>query len=373
MLKSKIIKFFALLFIISALDYSLSNLFFKSKSFWKYEKLTDFYWRIPSKEYHHDLLPNIDVIEPWGFSLSKNLITNSIGFRDFSNREVKKIPSKKRLLLIGDSAIEGAGYDYEHTLGGLLQNNYKGTFEVLNSAVGSYSPSIYFKKIKFFINEGYKFDEAIIFLDPSDIIDELFIKWDNNENILINEKDLEKNKITDFLVNNFLIFRTFLRISDGTENLKNYYKLKYKASKKFEKSFFETTVEDTLFYRMTHVDRSAWTFDNKIFENYNKGLADSKKYLDKLLKLLRENSIGINFVLYPHPSQIYYKDLYHLPYWKKWAKKNNVKMISLYPDFAGNDKRRIILDTFIFGDLHWNKMGTKIVFESLIKQLKFKN
>ena len=114
------------------------------------------------------------------------MITNSIGFRDFSNREVKKIPSKKRLLLIGDSAIEGAGYDYEHTLGGLLQNNYKGTFEVLNSAVGSYSPSIYFKKIKFFINEGYEFDEAIIFLDPSDIIDELFIKWDNNENILIN-------------------------------------------------------------------------------------------------------------------------------------------------------------------------------------------
>ena len=57
----------------------------------------------------------------------------------------------------------------------------------------------------------------------------------------------------------------------------------------------------------------------------------------------------------------------------KWAKKNKVKMISLYPDFDGNDKRRIILDTFIFGDLHWNKMGTKIVFESLIKQLKFKN
>ena len=77
-------------------------------------------------------------------------------------------------------------------MGGLLQNNYKDTFEVLNSAVGSYSPSIYFKKIKFFINEGYKFDEAIIFLDPSDVIDELFIKWDNNENILINEKDLDE-------------------------------------------------------------------------------------------------------------------------------------------------------------------------------------
>ena len=32
------------------------------------------------------------------------------------------IPKKQRLLLIGDSAIEGAGYDYEHTIGGLLQN-----------------------------------------------------------------------------------------------------------------------------------------------------------------------------------------------------------------------------------------------------------
>ena len=126
----------------------------------------------------------------------------------------------------------------------------------------------------------------------------------------------------------------------GIDNLNNYYDpLLKNARLKFLKSFRE---ESFSFEKINLEDKELVL---KIFENYNKGLADSKKYLDKLLKLLRENSIGINFVLYPHPSQIYYKDLYHLPYWEKWAKKNKVKMISLYPDFDGNDKRRIILDT----------------------------
>ena len=62
-------------------------------------------------------------MEPWGFKLEKKLITNSLGFRDFTNKKIAKKGKKKRLLLIGDSAIEGAGYDYEFTLGGLLQNH----------------------------------------------------------------------------------------------------------------------------------------------------------------------------------------------------------------------------------------------------------
>ena len=72
--------------------------------------------------------------------------TNSLGFRDFTNRNILKKNDKKRILLIGDSFIEGAGYDYAYTIGGLLQNYLGEEFEVLNSAVGSYSPSIYFNK-----------------------------------------------------------------------------------------------------------------------------------------------------------------------------------------------------------------------------------
>ena len=88
-------------------------------------------------------------------------------------------------------------------------------------------------------------------------------------------------------------------------------------------------------------------------------------------KSTKVNNINLHFVLYPHPSQIYYEDLYHQPYWEKWAKKNNISMISLYPDFTGENRRKIALDNFIFGDLHWNKRGTKIVFNSLLDQIKF--
>tara|TARA_B100001250_G_scaffold378101_1_gene367694 strand:- start:403 stop:1512 length:1110 start_codon:yes stop_codon:yes gene_type:complete len=367
----KITKTIIYISLILIIDFFISNLFLKNKNFWKYDKLLNHYWRVPSNIYHHGLLPNINVIEPWGFSLKKRLITNSLAFRDFSSKDIKKKSNKKRLLLIGDSAIEGAGYDYEFTIGGLLQNYLINDYEVLNSAVGSYSPSIYYKKIQHFINQGYIFDRAIIFLDPSDIIDELFINWDNDNNIIVNEDAKKKISFSEFLVNNFLIFRSILRISDSVENLKNFFKLKYKASKKFNKSLFETTNEDTLFYRMTHVDRSAWTFDNTLFKNYEEGLVKSEKYLNKLIKILRKNKIDVNFVLYPHPSQIIYKDLYHHPYWENWTTKNNINFITLYPDFDGQDKRKIVLDTFIFGDLHWNKNGTKIIFNSLINKINF--
>ena len=43
-------------------------------------------------------------------------------------------------------------------------DHLKEDYEILNSAVGSYSPSIYFKKVEYFLNEGYKFDKAIILI-----------------------------------------------------------------------------------------------------------------------------------------------------------------------------------------------------------------
>ena len=352
-------------------DFILSNVVFKKLEFWHYDKLIDHYWRIPSNVYHHDLKANVNVVEPWGFNLEKKLITNSLGFRDFTNKKVTKFSNKKRLLLIGDSAIEGAGYDYEFTIGGLLHRYLEKDYEVLNSAVGSYSPSIYFKKIEYFINEGYVFDKAIIFLDPSDVIDELFVQYDSEDNIIVENITNVDDKIGDFLVHNFLMFRTMLRFSDSAENLKNFLKLKYKASKKYNKSFFKTSTEDTLFYRMTHVDRSAWTFDDLLFKNYEKGLEKSEKNLNKLINLLKNNFIDIHFVLYPHPSQIYYEDKYHLSFWINWAEKNNLDLINLYKSFTSLDNKKLILDTFIFGDLHWNKEGTKIVFKNLIKNIKF--
>ena len=56
---------------------------------------------------------------------------------------------------------------------------------------------------------------------------------------------------------------------------------------------------------------------------------------------------------------------------KSIAKNNNISLISMYSDFDGEDKRKIALETFIFGDLHWNKLGTKIIFNRLISEINF--
>ena len=91
----KILKIILVIFII---DFVASNLLFKKMNFWEYDKLTNQYWRVPSIIYHHGLLPNIDVIEPWGWKLEKKLITNSLGFRDYTTKKILKKSKKKKII-----------------------------------------------------------------------------------------------------------------------------------------------------------------------------------------------------------------------------------------------------------------------------------
>ena len=366
------LKIFLIFFI---LDFLIASTILKKIKFFPKEIWEDQYWRIKSDIYHHDLLPNVDIIESWGFNLKKRLVTNSLGFRDFSNKIIEKETDKKRVLLIGDSFIEGAGYDYEYTIGGLLQNYLGDDFEILNSAVSSYSPSIYYKKINHYLSKGYKFDQALVFLDVSDIFDELFIKIDNKDNIITpkkkeNTKKLKKKiyQLGTFLKTNTITFRFFYLISDQTEVYKNYLKLKYKASKLMKKNFFKTNKEDVMFYRMTHIDRGYWTFNDEKYNYVRKGLKQSDKYLKKLFTLFDENLIDSHLIIYPWPTQINFGDEKHQKYWLKFSKDNNIKFLNLYKAFTPEvkNKRKFIIDNFILGDIHWNKVGNEKIFKEVL-------
>ena len=374
-------EFLKIFLIVLILDSILTSLFLKKTSFWKNEKWEDKSHRIISKVYHHDLKPNVEVYETWGGKLKRKIITNSIGFRDSSKKEILENTEKTRILLIGDSFIEGSGYDYEHTFAGLLQNELGNNYEILNSAVESYSPSIYFKKTDFFLSQGYVFDKALVFLDLSDIYDELFIKFDDNQNIISEipkeKQTLErkiKNKIYSlgwFLRDHTLTFRIMYLISDKTEEIKNYLKLKLKASKSLNKSFFSTSRDDAIFYRMTHIDRGFWTFNEDKYLEVSQGLAQSEKYLKKLFELLNQNKIDSYLIIYPWPAQIQYGDKKHSPFWEKFSESNNINLINLYDIFKSENNRQFIFDNFIYGDIHWNKKGTLRVFNEIIKKIDF--
>ena len=368
-----------IIILIIIADLIFTNLFFKNTSVWKNPDWEKKYWRVSSPIFHHSILPNIDKIEKWGGNIEKRVITNSIGFFDKENRIVKKNNnSKKRLLLIGDSFIEGSGLPYESTVAGLLDTKLNKKYEILNSALGSYSPSIYFKKIEYFINEGYKFDKALVFLDVSDIFDELFIQFDRNGNILTFEETKKTNnfkknfyKLGIYLRDNTTTFRFLYILSDKTELLKNYLKLKIKASKELNKNFFKTSKDEVIFYRMTHIDRGFWTYDVKKFQEVEIGLKQAEKYLLKLFKLLKDNNIESTLIIYPWPTQILYGDKFHQDYWINFATNNNIQFLSLYEKFTNTNKKKFIFENFIYGDIHWNKNGTKLVFEYLIDNIKF--
>ena len=283
-----------------------------------------------------------------------------------------------RIVLIGDSFIEGSGLNYKDTLAGLLDSYLGDNYEILNSAVGSYSPSIYFKKTEYFINQGYIFDQAIIFLDVSDIFDELFIKFDKDENILTYEERKNRGKLKTsfyslgrFLRDNTVSFRLFNLLSDKTEISKNYLKLKFKAAKNLNKEFFQTNRNDVMFYRMTHVDRGYWTFNEKKFSEIKNGLQQSEKYLGKLFNLLKKNNIASTLVVYPWPTQIFFGDNYHEKHWRNFSQSHNINFLSMYKYFTSEDDKKFILDNFLYGDVHWNKNGTQIIFENVIKNIEF--
>ena len=86
--------FFKILIIVLLLDFTVSTLFLKKTNLWEYKNWDHKYWRIESDIYHHDLMPNIDVVENWGGNLEKRIITNSLGFRDYQNKLVKILHSE---------------------------------------------------------------------------------------------------------------------------------------------------------------------------------------------------------------------------------------------------------------------------------------
>ena len=135
------------------------------------------------KIFHHHLLPNSKEIQGGkGVHPKFKVFTNSLGFRDSKVREIE-LKKKNRIVFIGDSFTYGVLLDYEYTVPGLADIYFREKgIEVLNAGVSSYSPSIYYYKTKFFIEQGLKFSHLIVFIDISDIEDESNVYFVDEQN-----------------------------------------------------------------------------------------------------------------------------------------------------------------------------------------------
>ena len=131
--------------------------------------------------YDHKFKNNYNSIIGWG-DFRYRLCTDSNGFRTSCNAKVNEL-SEFDIAFIGDSFTEGVGYEYEKTFIGLIDKKLKDK-KIANLAVTSYSPSIYFTKINYLIKNDYKFKEVIVFLDISDLSDDILCYKVNNQKVV---------------------------------------------------------------------------------------------------------------------------------------------------------------------------------------------
>ena len=319
--------------------------------------------REQSTVFHHTLKANRHhATQTWG-TISYPLSTNSLGFKDQAIREVPLTTSRYRMLFIGDSFTEGIGFPYEKTFVGLAGVALEAhNIEVLNAAVSSYSPAIYFKKVEFLLNTvGLKVDHVIVFLDISDILDE-------EEHYRIRDGQVvwiggQTSRIKEF-------------VYEYTGLMKNIWTLVSRIMNFLSSNAETCRTEEEKRYGINQ-RQSLWTIKNQVFSEYGPGgLQKARQHMDMLYDLLDHHEIAMTVVVYPWPDQIIHRDLdsRQVRVWQQWANGHSIGFINLFPYFIKTDSnpKTFISQHFIEGDVHWNAKGHELMAQGLLEQLRFK-
>ncbi len=323
--------------------------------------------------YHHDLKKNFSGQVKWGHDIHP-FSTNSFGFKDKENRKIPLHPDKFRCVLIGDSFSEGVGYDFPDTFAGITDRKSNGKFEFLNAAVKSYSPKLYYLKIKHLLEvQGLKFDHLFAFIDISDIQDEIVY-----ESFI----PAPPHSPASFLYNIDIYLKSHSFLYKKIIN-NNVFRLldKFIASHRTEDAEDEASVPLMLsmksFFENYANERPKWTSDIAIYEKWGqRGVQLAQSHMARLVKLCNKHRIGVTIAVYPWPFQIKNKELNsrQVELWRKFADQEGVHFLNYFPGFINsNSPEKIIKTFFIPGDVHWNEKGHEFIADLLWRHLSSLN
>ena len=312
-MKKILIQIFIAIIIFLFVDFLFGDLFFNSH-FKKnvYEQ---------NEKYLYNFKKNLNVKNyNYGYK-NYQLCTNNLGAIDSCDTQNLNI-NKIDYLFIGDSFVEGLGVQFKDTFFGLLkERNPDNSF--LNLGVSGYSPSIYYSKLKFFYEQGFNFSEVFVFLDTSDIFDEIYRYKENEKNeitfLLTNDEinnllDGKKKIIKDFHTNfpgSFFLLNSIIKLLPSFNYLQNYY-----------------------LELMTNHTFGEWVNgENNLYskKKINDFLKKNSLFVEKMIKMANENKSKITFVLYPWPGQLNEGGLENRynQYWTVFFDNKNIDYINL--------------------------------------------
>jgi hypothetical protein len=301
--------------------------------------------------YHHGLLPDMDEQVPWGAIVHRRA-TNSLGMRDAAPRDVALQGTKRRIVFIGDSFTEGVGVNYENTFVGRVAAALAPRgIEVFNAAVQSYSPKLYYLKVKYLIETaGLKFDELEVFVDVSDVQDEVMYEpfapdgpW---------SRDYVLRRSSDWISKHSLLGRTVHGM----------------AANRWAQSVTRSFGSDGL------QKRALWTIDDSVWKSYGaRGMKLAQENMTKLAEYTRARGIKLRLSVYPWPEQIEAQDLdsKQVTLWRDFAARQGVAFTNFFPDFVKPDAAAMIKTYFIQQDAHWNEAGHALIAQRWLQERGF--
>ena len=300
--------------------------------------------------YDHDLKKSFRANLEWAPGETYLFCSNKNSFRTFCDK--MDFESKEfDIAFIGDSFTEGVGVNYEDTFVGRIENNFD-DLKIANLGVVSYSPSIYFTKLRYLLENGYKFKRVIIYFDISDIYD------DNRKYKLIDDKiSRKKSAILSNIQRTLKSSFPFLAYS--TKVLKN---------DVFKKS--TDTINKCTYLDFCH-EKSSWTFNNKFFGD--KEINKSLKFMEMTHELLQKNDIKMSVGIYPWPAQILHDNSQSriVKLMNNFCVNKCEFFFNNFTDFFNEiiftDKEKIISKYYIEGDVHFNSLGNEKIFKNFVR------
>lgn len=361
-----------ILFFIIILDFGFGWLFIpRSYSF----------FRTLHPVYHHGLMPNQKGLAAWG-PLVYPFYTNSLGFRDASSREIDLKSDKKRILMLGDSHTEAVGVNFEDSFSGILSvKAMDRNIELLNGAVVSYSPKIYYYKVKDLLeNVHLSFNELWVFLDLSDLQNELAYEAFSPKK----ETGLWKltNSFKKFMMAHSFIYSTISsgidkkRIGDFSATMKSFGEKsqRYKPDNILElySTFFKDFTDKELIRSPSFHGVGKWYYDSTTIKLAEKGINLGKQNMKLLSDLCRQNNILLRISVHPWQVQVSKQDTldFYVRNWKDFCAKEGIDFINLFPLFINGENPEIANKKYyIPNDNHWSETGHEKVAFYLEKYL----
>jgi hypothetical protein len=314
----------------------------------------------PSLE--HTLASNFDGYDVWG-TIRHQLFTNNLGLKDSAVRVVPAAPTSRRIVLVGDSFVQAMGMTFEQSFAGLLHaegQRRSEKIEFLNAGVVSYSPILYYRKIKYLLELGMRFDEVVVFPDLSDVQDEATSHFCIDDDPEYRKHCIQRGS------------------PPRRPRLGDYFPVTNEVIKILTRKR-PIIVRPPTGIPVGEYRRAGWTlanFDVGIWFTplgVEGGIARALKNMQALADLLRERRIPLTVVVYPWPMQLAENDREsrQIAIWREFCTTNCKAFINLFPAFFAEKDAHPdwYVRLFIDGDVHFSQAGNRFVFEQVAKRL----